>query len=145
MSVNKVILIGNLGRDPEVRYLDNQRVVAQFSLATTESFTNSTGERKTETEWHQIETWDNLARITEKYLKKGSQVYIEGKIKTAIWRDKEGTEHTEKKIKAININLLGSRSHPPEGVNPAGQTPEGSHQTGQVPPSQPETGGDLPF
>jgi single-strand DNA-binding protein len=139
MSVNKVILIGNLGRDPEVRYLENQRVVAQFSLATTESFTNSSGERKTETEWHQIETWDNLARITEKYLKKGSQVYIEGKIKTAIWRDKEGTEHTEKKIKAININLLGSR---PQATGNEDTT---NQPTVQAPPSQLEAGGDLPF
>lgn len=137
MSVNKVILIGNLGRDPEVRYLDNQRVVAQFSLATTESFTNNSGERKTETEWHQIETWDNLARIAEKYLKKGSQVYIEGKIKTAVWRDKEGIEHTEKKIKAININLLGSRTQAP--------STEGAPPTVPAPPAHPEPGGDLPF
>jgi single-strand DNA-binding protein len=107
MSVNKVILLGNLGKDPEVRYLDNNKVVAQFSLATSETFLDRNGEKKVDTEWHNIEMWDNLAKTAEKYLKKGSQVYIEGKIKTESWRDKEGNERTGKKIRATSMTLLG--------------------------------------
>jgi single-strand DNA-binding protein len=87
MSLNKVLLIGNLGQDPSVRYLDNNKVVASFTLATNESYTDRNGERKTETEWHNIEMWDQMAKNVDNlkqrgYLKKGSQVYIEGKIRT---------------------------------------------------------------
>lgn len=110
MSVNKVILVGHLGKDPEVRYLDQNKVVATFTLATSEVFTNKNGERQTETEWHQIEMWDSLAKIAEKYLKKGSQVYIEGKIKTEHWKDKEGHERQTKKIKAVSLTLLGLKN-----------------------------------
>lgn len=110
MSVNKVILLGNLGKAPEVRYLEQSKVVANFTLATSETFTNRNGERQTETEWHNIEVWDNLARIAEKYLKKGTQIYLEGKIRTERWTDKEGHEHTTKKIKATSLTLLSSRN-----------------------------------
>ncbi len=109
MSVNKVILLGNLGKDPEVRYLDNNKVVASFTLATSETFINRNGEKQTDTEWHHIEMWDNLAKIAEKYLKKGSQVYIEGKIRTDRWTDKEGIERNGKKIKAVSMTLLGGK------------------------------------
>ncbi len=109
MSVNKVILLGNLGRDPEVRYLDNNKVVAQFTLATSETFTDKNGEKKTDTEWHQIEMWDNMAKTAEKFLKKGSQVFIEGKIKSFSWRDKEGNEKSGKKIRATSMTLLGTK------------------------------------
>ena len=107
MSLNKVMLIGNLGQDPEVRYLDNQKVVATFTLATSERFTDRNGEKVTETEWHRIETWDSLAKIVEKYCKKGKQIYVEGRIKTETWKDKEGVEKTGKKIRATSITLLG--------------------------------------
>lgn len=110
MSVNKVILLGNLGKDPEVRYFEQSKVVANFTLATSETFTNRIGERQTETEWHNVEVWDNLARIAEKYLKKGNQIYLEGKIRTERWTDKEGHEHTTKKIKATSLTLLSSRN-----------------------------------
>jgi single-strand DNA-binding protein len=109
MSVNKVILIGNLGKDPLVRYLDAERVVATFSIATSETFTLKNGERKIETEWHNIEMWDTLAKIAEKYLKKGMPLYVEGKIKSERWRDKDGNEHTDKKIRVTSMNLLGSK------------------------------------
>lgn len=112
MSVNKVILLGNLGKDPEVRYLEQNRIVAKFTLATSETFTNRQGERQIETEWHNIEVWDNLASIVEKYLKKGNQLYLEGKIRTERWTDKEGHEHTIKKIKATSLTLLSSRNTP---------------------------------
>jgi single-strand DNA-binding protein len=110
MSVNKVILIGHLGKDPLVRYLDKDRVVATFSLATSETFTNKQGDRKVETEWHNIEMWDSLAKIAEKYLKKGMQVYVEGKIKSEQWRDKDGVEHSGKKIRVTSLNMLGSKA-----------------------------------
>ncbi len=110
MSVNKVILIGHLGKDPEVRYLEHNKVVANFTLATSETFTNKSGEKQTETEWHQIELWDNLARVAEKYLKKGAQVFIEGRIKTERWTDKEGNEKSGKKIRATSLTLLGAKT-----------------------------------
>ena len=87
-GVNKVILVGNLGKDPEVRYLDNGVAVANFSLATTENYKNKAGERVSQTEWHNIVLWRGLAEVAEKYLKKGASVYIEGKIKTRKWEDK---------------------------------------------------------
>jgi single-strand DNA-binding protein len=114
MSVNKVILLGNLGKDPEVRYLDNNKVVAHFTMATSETFTLKDGTKKVETEWHHIELWDNLAKVAEKYLKTGSQVFIEGKIRTESWRDKEGVEHTGKKIRATSMTLVGNRAATPD-------------------------------
>jgi single-strand DNA-binding protein len=140
MSVNKVILVGNLGKDPEVRYLDNQKVVAQFSLATSETYTDRNGERKVETEWHNIEMWDNLAKIAEKYLKKGSQVYVEGKIKSESWKDKEGIERTGKKIRVISMTLLGSS---PSRTN--NDTAGGNPPIVAPPSNSPEAGDDLPF
>ena len=135
MSVNKVILIGHLGKDPLVRYLDSERVVATFTLATSETFTNKKGERKVETEWHNIEMWDSLAKIAEKYLKKGMLVYVEGKIKSEQWRDKDGTERTGKKIRVVSMNMLGSK--PPA---------EEEHPTNIPPPSDSSVmGDDLPF
>lgn len=106
MSVNKVILIGNLGRDPEqprVLGQNNTRRVLTISLATSE--------RRTDTEWHRVELWDNLADIAHKYLKKGSTVYVEGKIRTEKWTDQQGIERSGIKIRANNITLLGSRNN----------------------------------
>jgi single-strand DNA-binding protein len=113
MSLNKVLLIGNLGQDPSVRYLDNNKVVASFTLATNETYTDRNGERKTETEWHNIEMWDQLARNIDNlkqkgYLKKGTQVYIEGKIRTENYKDKEGIDRVGKKIRVLSLTLLGS-------------------------------------
>jgi single-strand DNA-binding protein len=107
MSINKVILIGNLGSDPEVRYMDGNRVVANFSLATNESYNDKEGNRITQTEWHRIEMWDGLAKIAEKYLKKGKLIYLEGKIKTDRWTDKEGNEKFTTRIRANNMQMLG--------------------------------------
>jgi single-strand DNA-binding protein len=108
MSVNKVILLGNIGRDPELRYFENNKVVAQFSLATSETFTDKQGNKRTDTEWHIVEMWDSLAKTAEKYLKKGMQVYIEGKIRTYKWKDKEGHEISDKKIRATSMTLLNN-------------------------------------
>jgi single-strand DNA-binding protein len=109
-SVNKVILIGNLGSDPEVRYLESGSAVAKFNIATTESYTNKNGERVDNTEWHRIELWEGLAKVAEKYLKKGNQVYIEGRIRTDSWTDKEGQQRTGVTIRANSMTLLGGPS-----------------------------------
>ena len=108
-GVNKVILVGNLGKNPEVKYLDNGVAVANFSLATTESYKNKEGERVSQTEWHNIVLWRGLAEVAEKYLKKGASVYVEGKIKTRKWEDKEGVTRYSTEILADSMTMLGSR------------------------------------
>jgi single-strand DNA-binding protein len=110
-SVNKVILIGNLGKDPEVRHLESGVAVANFSIATSESYKDKTsGERKTQTDWHNIVMWRGLADVAEKYLKKGSSVYIEGKLKTRSWDDKEGNTRYTTEVVADNMTMLGRAS-----------------------------------
>jgi single-strand DNA-binding protein len=106
-TVNKVILIGNLGRDPEVRRMENGGVVANFSIATTETYTDkSTGERRDITDWHNIVTWGGLAEVCEKYLRKGMKVYVEGKLKTRSWTDKEGTTRYTTEVNVDNMTML---------------------------------------
>lgn len=114
-SLNKVTLIGNLGADPEVRYLDGGAVVAQFNVATTEKFTNRNGERVEQTEWFRVELWNDQAKIAEKYLKKGNPVYIEGRLRTETWTDKEGKERFSLRVRANTMQLLGSPSEPRDG------------------------------
>ena len=108
-GVNKVILIGNLGQDPEVKYLEGDKVVANLRLATTESYRNRAGERVENTEWHDLELWDGLAKIAEQYLKKGNQIYVEGKIKTDTWQDEQGNNRRRVRIRVLNLTMLGSR------------------------------------
>lgn len=108
-SVNKVILIGNLGRDPEVRYTPSGTAVANFTLATTENWTNKNGERQSHTEWHRIVAWRRLGEICGEYLSKGKQVYIEGRIRTNEWEDQEGNKRRTTEIEALNMQMLGSR------------------------------------
>ena len=110
-GVNKVILVGNLGKDPEVRHLEGGSAVANFSLATSESYKDRTsGERKTITEWHNIVLWRGLAEVAEKYLKKGDSVYIEGKIRSRQWEDKEGNTRYTTEIVGDNMVMLGRAS-----------------------------------
>ena len=109
MSLNKVMLIGNVGADTEVRYLDKDRVVCTFSIATNETHTDASGQKISDTEWHRIEMWDNLAKIAEKYVKKGSLIYVEGKLRSEIWKDKAGNEKSGIKIRATALNLLQSK------------------------------------
>ncbi|QCK13714.1 single-stranded DNA-binding protein [Mangrovivirga cuniculi] len=109
-GVNKVILVGNLGKDPEVRHLDNGRAVANFSLATSEVYKNrQTNERVTNTEWHNVVLWTPLAEVAERFLKKGSQVYIEGKITTRSYDDKEGNKRYITEVVGREMTLLGTR------------------------------------
>lgn len=108
-GVNKVILVGNLGKDPEIRYLDNGVAVANFSLATTENYKNKQGERVSQTEWHNIVFWRGLAEVAEKYLKKGDSVYVEGKLRTRRWEDKDGNPRYTTEILADNMTMLGNK------------------------------------
>ena len=121
MSLNKVLLIGNAGRDPEVRHLESGVVTATFSLATTEKFRDRTsGEMKEQTEWHNIVCWRNLAEIAEKYVKKGTQLFIEGRIRTRSYNDKDGNTKYTTEIVADNMQLLGRKAD-----NPAAQGQNG--------------------
>jgi single-strand DNA-binding protein len=109
-SVNKVILVGNLGRDPETRYMPDGTAITNFSIATTESWKDKTsGEKQEKTEWHRIVTYRRLAEIAGEYLKKGSQVYIEGKLQTRKWTDKDGVEKYTTEIIGDEMKMLGSR------------------------------------
>ena len=107
-SLNKMTIIGNLGADPEVRYLDGGAIVAQFNVATTEKYTNRNGEKVEQTEWFRVELWNDQAKVAEKYLKKGNPVYIEGRLRTEVWTDKEGKERTSLRVRANTMQLLGS-------------------------------------
>jgi len=110
MGINKVILVGNLGKDPEVRYLEGGTAVANFSIATSETYKDKTsGEKRTVTEWHNVVLWRGLAEIAEKYLKKGNQVYIEGKLRTRKWQDKEGKDRYTTEIIGDNLQMLGKK------------------------------------
>jgi len=106
-GVNKVILIGNLGKDPEVRYLDNGVAVANISLATSENYKNKQGERITQTEWHDVVLWRGLAEVAEKYLKKGASVYVEGKLRTNKWVDKDENTRYKTEVLADKLTMLG--------------------------------------
>jgi single-strand DNA-binding protein len=108
-GVNKVILVGNLGKDPEIRTLESGVKVATFSLATSESFKDRDGNRQDRTEWHNIVLWRGLAEIAERYLKKGNSIYVEGKLQTRSWDDKEGNKRYTTEIIGHNMTMLGGR------------------------------------
>jgi single-strand DNA-binding protein len=110
MSVNKVILVGNVGKDPEVRYLDNNLPICKMSLATSEVYKNKAGEKVTTTEWHNVILWRGLAEVAEKYVKKGSQVYIEGRLRTRSYDDKDKVKRYTTEIVADVMQLLGKRT-----------------------------------
>jgi single-strand DNA-binding protein len=109
MSVNKVILVGRLGRDPETRYTGGGQAVANFSIATDETYKDRNGERQKRTEWHKIVVWAKQAEIAQQYLKKGSLIYLEGRIQSREWQDKEGQKRTSFEIVATNFRMLGGR------------------------------------
>ena len=110
MTVNKVILVGNLGKDPEVRYTPSGTPVAQFSLATSRNFKDKTGQRQDKTEWHQIVVWNKLAEFCGEYLSKGRQVYVEGRLEYRTWNDKEGNKRYTTEIIANEIRFVGNRA-----------------------------------
>ena len=141
MSLNKVMLIGNVGRDPEVRYLDgnnpNQGAtkVAQFTLATTERYRDRSGELRENTEWHNIVCWRNSADVAEKFIRKGTQVYIEGKLRTRSWTDQTGNKRFTTEVAVDNLQLLGKRDPANPAAPLAPSAPSTSSGTGY--PQQP--------
>lgn len=108
-GVNKVILIGNLGKDPEVRHLEGGTAVASFTLATSEVYKDKNGQRVEQTEWHTVVVWRNLAEIAEKYLKKGMMVYVEGKLRTRSWEDKDKVKRYSTEIVGDTFTMLGKK------------------------------------
>lgn len=130
-SVNKVILIGNLGKDPEVRHLENGAVVANFPIATSESYTDrNTGQKVENTDWHDIVVWRGLAEVVEKYVRKGHKVYVEGKLKKRSWQDKEGNTRYSTEVVADELTIL---SRPDKPAVQSNQSPYDSTGTPAAP------------
>ena len=146
MSVNRVILVGNVGKDPEVRHIESGVAVANFSLATSESYKNKSGERVTNTEWHNIVVWRGLAEVVEKYVKKGQLLFIEGKIRTRSYDDQNGVKKYITEIVTDNLKMLGKNP----GADSSGSSAQSSSQQET---KQPESSAafdndetdDLPF
>jgi single-strand DNA-binding protein len=149
-GVNKVILIGNLGKDPQQRAMPSGKAVVNFSLATTEGWRDKqTGENKEQTEWHNVVLFDRLAEVAAEYLRKGSQVYIEGRIRTRKWQDKEGQDRYTTEIIANEMQMLGGRGQSGAG---AGAAQERAPQRQPEPAARSEAAGvaesfddDIPF
>ncbi len=137
--VNKVFLLGRLGKDPEVRYLDNNRAVANFTIATNEVFIDKSGNKVEQTDWHNIEMWDALARNAEKVLKKGRTVFIEGKIKNETWTDKDGNKRSAVRIRALQFQVVAS----PNSENPSNSDHKSTPSVDDAPMDL--QADDLPF
>lgn len=150
MSVNKVILIGNVGKDPEIRHLDSNVSVATFSLATSEVYNNKAGEKVTQTEWHNIVCWRNLASLAEKFIKKGSQIYVEGRIRSRTYDANDGTKRTAYEINADEVRLLDRKPGPVGNGDPENHTTDTRTTVNQPQNTQEISDGattpdDLPF
>lgn len=152
-GVNKVMLIGNLGRDPDVQFLEGNIAVAKFSLATTETFKDRAGKLISQTEWHTVVLWRGLAELAQKYLHKGSLVYIEGRLRTRSWEDKEGNKKFATEVVGDNLVMLDKRldlnssDHGLSGHQGGAGTNSGGEAfpNMELPPSMNEPAGDLPF
>ncbi len=153
-GVNKVILVGNLGKDPEVRYSPNGGAVANITLATSESWKDKTsGEKQEKTEWHRVVFFGRLAEIAGEYLKKGAQIYIEGRLQTRKWQDKEGKDRYTTEIVAGEMQMLGSREGrgaPPSDLDQSADEGRSSNRAPAAASSGAKTGGsdfddDIPF
>jgi single-strand DNA-binding protein len=125
-GLNKVMVIGHLGKDPEMRYTPSGRPVTTFTVAVSRSWNTADGERRTETEWFNIVAWGNLAEICKQYLYKGQQVYIEGRLQTRRWEDKEGQKHTSVEVVANEMMMLGDRR---DNSNQAQESEQGEDQS----------------
>ena len=167
MSVNKVILVGNLGADPELRYLPSGQPVCEFRVATTEKWTAKDGQQKEDTQWHSIVVWGKQATICKEYLAKGRQTYVEGRLRTRSWDDKDGNKKYKTEIVADRVQFLGGRGGSGGGGGGGGGGPsgpsgpggscgstggpgrdapgrEGGGPTDEFPPA-PDGGDDIPF
>jgi single-strand DNA-binding protein len=146
-GVNKVILIGNVGKDPEIRHMENGTSKATFPLATTETYRDREGQRMEQTEWHNIVLWRGLAELAEKYIRKGKQLYIEGKLRTRSWEDRDGNKRYTTEIIADNITLLGGLQRREDQQGGATAEPAYNAGTTTAEPAPPIEGptDDLPF
>ncbi|MBO7544764.1 MAG: single-stranded DNA-binding protein [Bacteroidales bacterium] len=153
MSLNKVMLIGNVGKDPEIRYLDqnspqSSAKVASFPLATSERFRDRNGETRENTEWHNIVAWRNSADVVERFVKKGTQLYIEGHLRTRSWTDQASSKHYTTEVVVDSLQLLGRR---PDGQDPVQRAPQDAQPYQQpaqpIQAAEPQAGpsDDLPF
>lgn len=149
MSVNKVILVGNVGKDPEVRHLDSGVAVANFPLATSESYVAKNGDKVTTTEWHNIVLWRGLADVAEKYVTKGRQLYIEGRIRTRSYDDKDGNKRYVTEIYGDVMQMLGSKDSQSGGgsssQNENNYSSSNSTSVKEPEPDDPGGDDDLPF
>ena len=136
-AINKVILVGNLGADPEMNSANNGTQVANLSLATSEQWTDKSGERQERTEWHRLVLWDKLADIAAQYLKKGSQIYVEGKLQTRSWDDPNGQKKWTTEIRVFQMQMLGRRA--------AAQAPQAIPSGAPAPVPDTVNNDDLPF
>lgn len=144
MSINKVILIGNVGKDADVKHLENGVAVARFTLATNETYTDKSGQRVTQTEWHNIVVWRGQAEIAEKYVKAGKLLYVEGKLRTNVYEDKTtGAKRYFTEVHCTNFRFLGPATHSESGATPKA-SPE-INTTNEPEPPIPDPEDDLPF
>ena len=146
-GVNKVILVGNLGADPIMRYTPNGTAVVNFSIATTEKFTNKSGERESRTEWHRVVAWSKLAEICNQYLKKGKQIYVEGRLQTRSWDDQSGNKRYTTEVVVNNMVMLGRAGEtadvPPQDIPPDNYSQETATESTSKAASGDDD--DLPF
>jgi single-strand DNA-binding protein len=140
-SVNKVILVGNLGRDPELRYTTSGTPVANFTMATTDRWADPAGERKERTEWHRIVVWGKQAEIVGEYLRKGRQVYIEGSLQTREWTDRDGNKRYTTEVRAQRVQMLGRRDE----ATPASAEPSPEQPATVAEPQDGYEEDDIPF
>ena len=146
-GVNKVILVGNLGADPDTKYMPSGSALTNISVATTDSWKDKqTGEKVEKTEWHRVVAFDRLAEIMAEYLRKGSQVYIEGQLQTRKWQDKDGNDRYSTEIRARDMQMLGGRGGDTGGgFQGGGRRPAPAAQTSAAPQPEPEFDDDIPF
>ena len=147
-GVNKVILLGNLGADPEVKHLDGGSTVARIRLATSESYKNKqTGERVESTEWHDVELWDGLAKVAEQYLKQGDTIYVEGKIKANVWQDEQGNNRKSTRIRANNMTMISRKNsgQQQKQVNSTAVHDHNAAALSNAPAPLPNNLDDIPF
>jgi len=137
MSVNKVILLGNLGKDPEVRYMTSGEAITTITLATSENWKDKSGEKQEKTEWHRIVFFGKLAEIAGEYLKKGRQVYVEGKLQTRKWQDKEGQDRYTTEIVAKEMTLLGGKSSSADSFEVVENKPAAASSSNKATPAKP--------
>lgn len=142
-GVNRVMLIGNLGKEPDIQFLEGNIAVAKFPLATTETFKDRTGKLISQTEWHTVVLWRGLAELAQKYLHKGSLVYIEGRLRTRSWEDKEGSRKFATEVVGDNLIMLDKRADGTQGISHTGDNPVGFNS--DIPPLSDSSAENMAF